>query len=424
MPVKVIVGAQWGDEGKGKIVDMLSHDADYVARYQGGANAGHTIVVGGQEHILHLIPSGVLRSGVISIIGTGVVIDPGEFINEVNSLKSKGIDPSSRLFISNRAHIIAPYHMIMDKLAESNPENTKVGTTGRGIGPAYQDKFARIGIRAGDIVDSDKIKEDILRSIRGKNIILQHLFKKSTIEAESTIKWVVDKLNSLKEYLADTDEILREAIRNGKNVIAEGAQGSMLDIDHGTYPYVTSSSTASGGACTGLGIPPTAIKSIVGVMKAYTTRVGLGPLPTELTDKHGMALQSVGAEIGATTSRVRRCGWFDAVVGKYSVELNGITDIALTKLDVLDSFEEIQICVDYELDGKRLGRIPNSISELARVKPVYEASPGWCKDISEISTFNALPDNAKKYVEKIERLTGSKVSIISTGKERESTILL
>jgi adenylosuccinate synthase len=424
MPVTVIVGAQWGDEGKGKIVDMLTDRVDIVARYQGGANAGHTVVVEGAEYILHLIPSGILHEGKICVIGNGVVVDPEALVGEIDALVARGFDVKGRLFVSSKAHIIAPYHKVVDKAAEAIRGEGKIGTTGRGIGPAYADKAARLGIRIGDLFKPESLRAKVENAVAPKNVLLRAVSAETElIDVDASVAWLTKQAERLREYAADTGELLRSALRDDKVILAEGAQGSMLDIDHGTYPFVTSSTATTGGAVAGLGIPPTGIDRVIAILKAYTTRVGEGPFPTELIDGDGPRLRTEGGEFGATTGRPRRCGWFDAMVGRYAVELNGVTEIALTKLDVLDGFAEIPVCVDYELDGKRLGRMPEDMGLLDRVKPVYETMPGWNASTTEIDRYNALPDNARRYIARIEELVGAKISIVSTGKARDATIL-
>ncbi len=423
MPVTVIVGAQWGDEGKGKIVDMLTDRVDMVARYQGGANAGHTVVVDGEEYILHLIPSGILHEGKVCVIGNGVVVDPEALIKEIDDLAARGFSVKGRLFVSSRAHLIAPYHKRMDVAGEAAAAGGKIGTTGRGIGPAYQDKAARLGVRIGDLFRPEYLRDRVIAALAPKNVLLKHLYDEEPVDIDETVAWYLNQATRLADYAADTGDLLRQALRDDKEVLAEGAQGSMLDIDHGTFPYVTSSTATTGGAVAGLGVPPMEIKRVISIMKAYTTRVGEGPFPTELHEGDGPRLRQLGGEFGATTGRPRRCGWFDAVVGKYGVDINGVSEIALTKLDVLDGFEEIPVCVDYEIDGKRLGRMPEDMSLLDKVTPIYETMPGWNASTTEIDRYNDLPENARRYIARIEDLVGAKISIVSTGKARDATIL-
>jgi adenylosuccinate synthase len=414
---------QWGDEGKGKIVDMIADKADVIARYQGGANAGHTVVVGEEQYVLHLIPSGVLRGGKICIIGPGVVVDPEALMSEVDGLEKRGVTVKGSLLVSNRAHLIMPYHKLLDRAAESRLSGSKIGTTGRGIGPAYADKASRIGLRVGDLFKPDYFRERLRQALEQKNALLITLYGETTADEEEIFETYMAYAGRMKDYAADCGPILRKAVADGKNVLAEGAQGSMLDIDHGTYPFVTSSPAAAGGACTGLGLPPRAINEVLGVMKAYTTRVGEGPFPTELLDATGERLRKTGGEYGATTGRPRRCGWLDAVVGRFAVDVNGVSGIALTKLDVLDEFDTISVCTEYEIDGKRYDQLPEDTDALSRVKPVYETHPGWKSSTSGLSDYARLPDAAKRYVARVEQLVGAKVSVISTGQDRSATII-
>lgn len=423
MPVTVVVGMQWGDEGKGKIVDMIADKADVIARYQGGANAGHTVVVGKEEYVLHLIPSGVLRSGKICIIGPGVVVDPEALLSEIDGLQKRGVTVKGSLLVSNRAHLIMPYHKLLDRAAESRLSGSKIGTTGRGIGPAYADKAARIGLRVGDLFKPEYFRERLGQALEQKNALLKTLYGEPAADEKEIFEKYMAYAGRMKDYAADCGPILRRAVADGKNVLAEGAQGSMLDIDHGTYPFVTSSPAAAGGACTGLGLPPRAINEVLGVMKAYTTRVGEGPFPTELLDATGERLRKTGGEYGATTGRPRRCGWLDAVVGRFAVDVNGVTGIALTKLDVLDKFDTISICTEYEIDGKRYDQLPEDTDALSRVKPVYETHPGWKSSTSGISSYANLPDAAKCYIARVEELVGARISVVSTGQDRSATII-
>jgi adenylosuccinate synthase len=423
MPVTVVVGAQWGDEGKGKIVDILAEKVDMVARYQGGANAGHTVVVGKDQFILHLIPSGILQERPC-VIGNGVVIDPEALVEEIEGLEGRGFDVRKSLKISNRAHVIMPYHKKIDQATESNSgAGVKIGTTGRGIGPAYSDKAARLGIRFGDLFDVDALRPRIERSLAQKNILLEQLYGQEPVEVEAVLDRVRHCADKLAGYGADTGLFARTALKEGKRILAEGAQGTMLDIDHGTFPFVTSSSSCAGGAATGLGISPRGIDRVIGIMKAYTTRVGEGPFPTELLDAVGEKLRTEGGEFGATTGRPRRCGWLDTVVGRYAVDINGITDIVLTKLDVLDPFAEIPICVAYEIDGKRVEDMPESTGAVSRAIPILETMPGWSASTAGVSSYDDLPENAKRYVDRVEQLCGAPVSMVSTGQDRAATIL-
>ncbi|MDH4183687.1 MAG: adenylosuccinate synthase [Nitrospinota bacterium] len=423
MPVKVIVGMQWGDEGKGKIVDMISGEANIVARYQGGANAGHTVVVKGEKYVLHLIPAGVLRPGKTCIIGNGVVLDPEAFIAEVDGLTARGFTIEGSLFISSRAHLIMPYHKRLDRASESSSAVTKIGTTGRGIGPTYSDKSARLGIRVGDLFRPDYFKSRLAQAARQKDSFLGSFYGEGGSDVDGVMETYMAYAERLKDFVADTGVMIRAAIEEGKSVLAEGAQGTMLDIDQGTYPFVTSSHCVSGGACAGLGIPPSSINEVLGVMKAYTTRVGEGPFPTEIKGGDGEKLREAGGEYGATTGRPRRCGWLDAVVGRYAVEINGVSSIALTKMDVLDNLPEIKICTAYELDGKKINSIPEDATDMSRVTPVYESAKGWMSRTAGMDSYSTLPDAAKRYIDRVEELLKAPVSIVSTGESRDSTII-
>ncbi len=420
MSVKVIVGAQWGDEGKGKIVDLLSEDVDVVARYQGGANAGHTVVVGDKTYVLHLIPSGILHPNVVCVIGNGVVLDPQAFLDEVAFLESLNIKVRGRLFISHNAHLIMPYHKLIDSLKEQGA--SKIGTTGRGIGPAYIDKFARVGVKIVDLLHRDVLVKKIRSNIEDKNLLLSKIYNSSEINVDEIVEKYLQFDKQLDEFITDTSLYLSGAIRSGKKILAEGAQGAMLDVDFGTYPYVTSSNPTSGGACTGLGIPPTAVKSVAGVAKAYTTRVGNGPFPTELLDETGDMLRKIGGEYGATTGRPRRCGWLDLFSLKYSVMVNGIEEVALTKLDVLDDFDEIKVCVGYKYKDKQLKSFPLDLCTIEDIEPVYDTLPGWKARISSSTSYEALPSNCRSYVEYIERYLEAPVKIVSVGATRAQTI--
>lgn len=420
----VIVGAQWGDEGKGKIVDLLSEDSDAVVRYQGGANAGHTIKTGGKETILHLIPSGVLHPSKRCVIGNGVVLDPEVFLDEIRTLKEKGVDVSpSRLAISKKAHLILPYHKSLDKAREAKRGGRKIGTTGRGIGPCYEDKAARIGVRAGDLENPELTREKIAGALLEKNTLFRDLYKFEEMDPAKVSDDLLALAPEILPYIQDTEEILHGAMEAGEDILFEGAQGVHLDIDHGTYPYVTSSNTVSGAAAAGSGVAPADIGKVIGVAKAYTTRVGSGPFPTESLDDAGSYLQSRGHEFGATTGRPRRCGWLDAVILKESARLNGFTGLALTKLDVLQNLPQLKICVAYELDGKRIERMPQNEGDLERVKPIYETMPGFEDDIDQCAKYEELPEEVKNYVERIEELTGVPVEYISVGPDRGQTIL-
>ncbi len=422
MPVTIIVGAQWGDEGKGKIVDHLSEKVDIVARYQGGANAGHTVVIGEQEHVLHLIPSGIFHPHVNCLIGNGVVVDPIALLDEIRQLESLKIKVEGRLFISHNAHLIMPYHKLLDTIREQTGD--KIGTTGRGIGPAYIDKFMRVGIRIVDLLDRDLFVKKLRKNIEEKNQILHKIYGETELDADRIAAEYEEFDKKIDPYITDTSLYLQKALRENKVILAEGAQGALLDIDHGTYPFVTSSNPTSGGACTGLGIPPTAITSVLGVVKAYSTRVGNGPFPTELKDATGDTLRETGGEYGATTGRPRRCGWFDTLALRHSVMINGIRKIAITKLDVLDAFEEIRICIGYEHRGKILKTFRSDVATLDALVPVYETIPGWKTRTADVTSYDRLPANARRYIEAIGSLTGTEVYMVSVGARRDQTLFV
>jgi adenylosuccinate synthase len=422
MRVTVIVGSQWGDEGKGKIVDILSERYEIVVRYQGGANAGHTVIIGDNKFVLHLIPSGILREKVICVIGNGVVIDPKALLDEIQQLESVGINIKGRLFISQNAHLIMPYHKLLDSINESGA--SKIGTTGRGIGPCYIDKYARKGIRIIDLLDKKVLEEKIKFNIEEKNNLFKKVYSQQELNVDEIIKEYIAFDKTIDQYITDVPYYLHNALDEGKSILLEGAQGALLDVDHGTYPYVTSSSPTSGGACTGSGIPPTKITDVIGIVKAYTTRVGLGPFPTELLDEDGERLRTIGAEFGATTGRPRRCGWYDAFLVNYSRLINGIGKAAITKLDVLDSFDNIKVCVAYEINGKRLKSFPTDVNRISQAIPVYETLPGWKSKISQAKSYDELPSQAKSYLEFIAKQSGYKIGIISVGPKRSQTIEL
>jgi adenylosuccinate synthase len=422
MSVTVLVGSQWGDEGKGKIVDILSERFDIVVRYQGGANAGHTVEIGDKKFVLHLIPSGILRENVLCVIGNGVVVDPAALLDEIKLLESLGISVKNRLFISQNAHLIMPYHKVFDSINESG--SAKIGTTGRGIGPCYIDKYARAGIRVVDLLDRKILEEKIQINTTEKNNILKKLYKHEGLDVGKVIDEYVGYQSTISQYITDTPKFLSDSIEDGKSILLEGAQGTLLDVDHGTYPYVTSSNPTSGGAATGSGIPPTKITSVIGIVKAYTTRVGLGPFPTELLDADGEKLRKIGAEFGATTGRPRRCGWYDAFLVSYSRMINGIQRAAITKLDVLSHFAEIKVCVAYEINGKKLKSYPTTVNQMMQVSPVYETLKGWNAEISSIKTYDELPSGAKDYLQFISHKSGFEISIISVGPNRNQTIEL
>ncbi len=423
MSVTVIVGSQWGDEGKGKIVNLISNDAEVVARYQGGANAGHTIVIDGKQYILHLIPSGILNPDVKCVIGNGVVIDPVALMEEIQMLKEHGVKVEGRLFISHKAHLIMPYHKLLDAAREGKKGDSAIGTTGRGIGPSYIDKAKRTGIRIVDLLDRKRFEEKIRKNVAEENEVLTKIYGCEELNADDIVKKYIEFDNIIDPYVKDTTLLINEMIKEGKEVIVEGAQGALLDLDHGTYPFVTSSNPTSGGACTGLGISPLTIDRIIGITKAYCTRVGNGPFPTELLDAEGERLRKIGAEFGATTGRPRRCGWLDLVALKYSVMINGITDIAFTKLDVLDEFEKIGVCTGYKVDGKYLKSFPVDIQTLERIEPQYEYLKGWNQSLAGIRDFNKLPKEVFEYFKFIEDYVGAKISIISTSPDKADTII-
>jgi adenylosuccinate synthase len=423
MAVRVVIGAQWGDEGKGKIVDLLSDKAKYVARFQGGANAGHTLKFDDKEVVLHLVPSGIFNGDAKCIIGNGVVIDPIALVKEIEGVKNMGFSLENRFFISQTAHVILSYHKILDQLKEKRKGKDAIGTTGRGIGPSYVSKVARIGIRMVDLLDRDLLKEKIIHNIKDINFALENMYHEPTINADDLMNELSDSIDQLEPFICNTSHILHEAIENDEEILLEGAQGCLLDVDHGTYPFVTSSSPTSGGACTGTGVPPTAITHVMGITKAYCTRVGNGPFPTELDDEMGELLRKKGHEFGATTGRPRRCGWLDLVALKYAVRINGMNELTLTKMDVMDGFEEIKVCTSYKVNGKETKVFPLSLPEIESIEPVYTALPGWDKDISGMTKWDELPENAKSYINYVEEYLGVKFTIISTGPKRLETII-
>jgi adenylosuccinate synthase len=416
----VIVGAQWGDEGKGKIVDLLTRYADLVVRFQGGSNAGHTIVLKGEKFVFHLIPSGILYKNKKCIIGSGVVLDPAVLIQEMDEIKKRGyLRDDSQLMISEETHLILPYHRRIDAARE---KTFKIGTTGRGIGPAYEDKVARCGIRAVDLLDEKVFREKLEANLIRKNAYLTQVLNEKGFEFSEIFDEYLQYKNRLERYVKNTSLILHEEIKKGKHVLFEGAQGALLDVDHGTYPYVTASNTLAGNACLGSGIGPTMIKSVIGVAKAYTTRVGEGPFPTELQDELGEKIRQKGGEYGATTGRPRRCGWFDAVVVNHSIRLNGIREMVITKLDVLNDFGTIRICVGYRADGKVFHHVPSNLELLKRSEPVYEELKGWKTEIKGARDFKDLPPDARRYLKRIEKLIGTRMTMISVGSERSETV--
>ncbi|MDE3723932.1 adenylosuccinate synthase [Nocardiopsis sp. N85] len=423
MPAITLVGAQWGDEGKGKATDLVGDRVDYVVRYQGGNNAGHTVVIGDQKYALHLLPSGILSPNVVPVIANGVVIDPGVLLEELSGLNARGVD-TSRLLISANAHLIMPYHRALDKVSERFLGKGKIGTTGRGIGPTYADKVSRQGVRVQDMFDPKILRKKIELALNDKNQLLAKVYNRRSLEAEPIIEEYLGYAERLRPYVADTSLILNKALDEGKTVYLEGSQGTLLDIDHGTYPFVTSSSPTAGGAAAGSGIGPTRITKVVGILKAYTTRVGSGPFPTELLDEQGVWLRTQGHEYGVTTGRDRRCGWFDAPIARYATRINGITDFFLTKLDVLTGLESIPVCVAYEVDGVRHDEIPMTQTDFHHATPVYEYLDGWSEDITGAREFDELPKNAQAYVRTLEEMSGAPISAIGVGPGRDQTLEL
>jgi adenylosuccinate synthase len=424
MPNVVVVGLQWGDEGKGKIVDVLSEKADVVARYQGGHNAGHTVVINSEKFILHLIPSGILYRGKTCLIGNGVVVEPAALIEEMDGLEQRGVPIRGNLFLSKNAHLIMPYHRALDSESEKLRGAKSIGTTGRGIGPAYCDKTGRSGIRVADLLQPAVFKEKLTANLIHINFLLEHLYKAPVFNVEDIFREYMGYAEKISEYIADTDIIVNNTIAEKGNVLFEGAQGTLLDIDHGTYPYVTSSNAIAGGACTGLGVGPTKISKVLGIVKAYTTRVGSGPFPTEITDSLGDRLREKGGEYGATTGRPRRCGWLDMVILKHSARINGLTGIAVTKLDILDGLDVIKICTAYKHQGKLYEEFPKEINIFSECEPVYIEMPGWHANTQGITDYNGLPKTAKAYIKKIEKILKVNVQLISTGQRRDELIML
>ena len=423
MPAVVIVGAQWGDEGKGKATDLLGDRVDYVVRYQGGNNAGHTVVVAGEKFALHLIPSGVLTPAVVPVIGNGVVVDPGVLLEEMKYLEGRGVS-CKKLLISASAHLIMPHHRALDKVSERFLGKAQIGTTGRGIGPAYGDKVARQGIRVQDLFDPGILEAKLELALREKNQLLSKVYNRKAMSIDDVVYEYLSYGEELRKHVADTSLVLHRALQAGKLVLLEGSQGTLLDVDHGTYPFVTSSNPTAGGACAGSGIGPTQITRVVGILKAYTTRVGSGPFPTELNDEMGERLRKVGGEIGVTTGRARRCGWFDAVIARYATRVNGLTDFFLTKLDVLSGLESIPVCVGYRIGDTVVDEMPVSQTDFHHAVPVYEELPGWTEDISSAKSFEDLPKNAQAYVRALEDMGGTPIAAIGVGPGREQTLQL
>ena len=423
MPAIALVGAQWGDEGKGKATDLLGGRVDYVVRYQGGNNAGHTVVIGEESFALHLLPSGILTPSVTPVIGNGVVVDLQVLFDEIAGLQARGVD-TGRLVMSPDAHIITPYHVVLDKVIERFLGKAKIGTTGRGIGPAYSDKVARLGIRIQDLFDESILRQKVDGALASKNPMLVKVYNRKAIEAEEIVEYLLGFADRLRPLVVDTSLLLNRALADDQVVLLEGGQGTLLDVDHGTYPFVTSSNPTTGGACTGAGIGPTRLTRAVGILKAYTTRVGSGPFPTELHDEDGERLRQTGGEVGVTTGRPRRCGWFDAPIARYATRVNGLTDFFLTKLDVLSEWERIPVCVAYEIDGERFEELPMTQSQFHHAKPIYQFLPGWRTDISGARDFSDLPPNAQSYVRYLEDVSGAPISAIGVGPDRDATIAI
>jgi adenylosuccinate synthase len=423
MPVRVVIGAQWGDEGKGKIVDILSDKTRYVVRYQGGANAGHTLKFDGKTFVLHLIPSGIFHHAAICVIGNGVVIDPAKLLDEIAAVRKLGVNPEGRLMVSETAHVILPYHKALDQAREAARGDQKIGTTGRGIGPAYVHKTSRIGIRMMDLLDTDTLRARIDDALEDTNALLK-LHGGQTLSTDDVLAEVIRCGQELQPYICNTTNLLHQALIDGDDILLEGAQGALLDLDHGTYPYVTSSSPTSGGACTGTGIPPTAITHVMGITKAYCTRVGNGPFPTELHDTLGEEIRRIGNEFGATTGRPRRCGWLDLVALQYAARINGINELTITKLDVLDHLDEVRVCTAYRLNGETITHFPLKLSDLESVEPIYTTFPGWKQVTNGIKSFDDFPVQAREYLLFIQDFLGVNIAMISTGPDRSETITL
>jgi adenylosuccinate synthase len=423
VPGIVVVGAQWGDEGKGKATDQLGDRVDYCVRYSGGNNAGHTIVVGGERYALHLLPSGILNPRCVPVIGNGVVVDLDVLFGEISGLKARGVD-ASHMIISANAHIIATYHQVIDKVTERFLGKAKIGTTGRGVGPAYSDKVNRIGLRIQDLFDESVLRLKVEASLEQKNHVLVKVYNRRALDPVQITEHLLSYADQIRPHVADVSRVLNEALDAGKVVLFEGAQAHHLDVDHGTYPYVTSSNPVAGGACVGTGVGPTRIDRVVGIAKAYTTRVGEGPMPTELLDGDGDRLREIGVEFGTTTGRKRRCGWFDGLVVEAAARANAFTDIFLTKLDVLTGWERIPVCVGYQVNGTRYETMPLTQSDFARAKPIYEELDGWTEDISTCRHFDDLPKNTQAYVNRLEELCGARISGVGVGPSREQSIVI
>jgi adenylosuccinate synthase len=422
MPAVVIIGAQWGDEGKGKATDLLAEHIDYVVKFNGGNNAGHTVVIGNEKYALHLLPSGILTPGVTPVISNGTVIDLGVLFEEIDALNARGID-TSRLRVSANAHVITSYHVTVDKVTERFLGKRAIGTTGRGIGPTYADKINRVGIRVQDLFDPSILQQKVEAALVQKNSMLTKIYNRAAIKADLVVAELLGYAERIRPMVADTALELHEAIKAGKLVLFEGGQATMLDVDHGTYPFVTSSNSTAGGASTGSGIGPAEFKTVIGIVKAYTTRVGAGPFPTELFDENGEFLRATGHEYGTTTGRPRRCGWYDAPIARYSARINGVTDFVLTKLDVLTGLAEIPVCVAYEVDGKRIDEMPVNQTAFHHAKPIYQMFPGWTEDISTARSFGELPKNAQDYIVALEAMSGARISAIGVGPARDAIIV-
>ena len=422
MPAIVLIGAQWGDEGKGKATDLLGPRVDYVVKFNGGNNAGHTVVVGTEKYALHLLPSGILSPGVIPVIANGVVVDIAVLFEELDALSSRGVDVS-RLLVSANAHVITQYHRTLDKVTERFLGKRQIGTTGRGIGPAYADKINRVGIRIQDLFDTNILRQKVEGALDSKNHLLVKIYNRRAISVDEVVEDLLSYAERLRPMVADTGLVLNQALDAGKTVLFEGGQATMLDVDHGTYPFVTSSNATSGGAATGSGVAPNRMERVIAVVKAYTTRVGSGPFPTELLDASGEFLRVKGAEFGTTTGRPRRCGWYDAPVARYSARINGVTDFVLTKLDVLTGLDRIPVCVAYDVDGIRVDEVPVSQSDFHHAVPIYEEFVGWTEDITGVRTFDDLPKNARDYVLALEKMSGARISAIGVGPDREAIVV-
>jgi adenylosuccinate synthase len=422
MPAIVLLGAQWGDEGKGKATDLLGSRLDYVVKFNGGNNAGHTVVIGSEKYALHLLPSGILTPGVTPVIGNGVVIDLQVLFHEIDGLEARGVDTSS-LLVSANAHVIPSYNRTLDKVTERFLGSRKIGTTGRGIGPTYADKMSRVGIRVQDIFDEKILRQKVEGALAQKNHLLVKVYNRRAIEVDEVVEELLEHAERLRPMVADTTLVLGEALARGEVVLLEGGQATLLDVDHGTYPFVTSSNATAGGACTGAGIPPTAVTRVIAIAKAYITRVGEGPFPTELVDDDGEKLRQIGHEFGTTTGRPRRCGWYDVPIARFAGRVNGVTDLVLTKLDVLSGWDEIPVCVAYDVDGERTTELPMTQTGFHHAKPVYELLPGWTEDISGARALADLPKAARAYVDFLEERSGVRISAIGVGPERDQTIV-